>query len=132
MVTRPMPSRSNAGHLSKDALPGGGAVVARRWHHPIGFCLPGDNADELAEQLLVAALCRELLPTSASQPARRLTCVICTKDRPDLVTRCLASLLPLEDSGVEILVIDNAPSDKRTFAAVAAYPQVRYVVEPRA
>jgi glycosyltransferase involved in cell wall biosynthesis len=67
-----------------------------------------------------------------------LTVAICTKDRPELLRRLLASLLPVVarardgGQGVEVLVVDNAPSDGGTRDAVLAFPGVRYEVEPRA
>lgn len=65
-----------------------------------------------------------------------VTAVVCTHDRPVLAARCLASLVALRDRGaanlptLEILVVDNAPSDARTRETVAGFPCVRYVCEP--
>jgi GT2 family glycosyltransferase len=65
-----------------------------------------------------------------------LSVAICTKDRPDNVSRCLASLVPVQMSAqgtreFDVLIVDNAPSDDRTERIVASLPSVRYVMEPR-
>src|SRR4029077_1671402 len=80
---------------------------------------------------------RELL-AEAPEPcaAPPVTAVVCTHDRADLLERCLASLVALRERGapgmplLEILVVDNAPSDGRTHEVVARAPDVRYVCEP--
>lgn len=65
-----------------------------------------------------------------------VTAVVCTHDRADLLARCLASLVALGARGaadappLEILVVDNAPSDDRTHEIVLRFPTVRYVREP--
>lgn len=57
--------------------------------------------------------------------------VICTRNRPQLLTRALASLCEQEASPEEILVVDNAPSADATREVVARhFPQARYVCEP--
>jgi glycosyltransferase involved in cell wall biosynthesis len=46
-----------------------------------------------------------------------------------------SNLIPEEnyrDANVEILVIDNAPSDQQTEASITAMPGIRYVQEPKA
>lgn len=71
-------------------------------------------------------------PDDVAPPSRSLTVAICTKDRPELVERCIRSLKRLNESqAFAILVVDNAPSDGRT-AQVAKTARVHYIVEPRA
>lgn len=60
-----------------------------------------------------------------------LTVAICTKDRTDNLARCLNSLLPFQQSELEILVVDNAPSDERTKNLIANLPNINYVCEPK-
>jgi GT2 family glycosyltransferase len=61
-----------------------------------------------------------------------LTAVICTHDRPDLLRRALASLIALDPPADDVLVVDNAPSDDRTFQIVSdEFPSVRYVREDK-
>ena len=75
------------------------------------------------------------LEQSIFSPARtnheRLSVVVCTRNRPDSLSRCLASLGACEPCPDEIVVVDNAPSDSATRAACERFPQVRYVLEPR-
>jgi len=55
--------------------------------------------------------------------------VICTRNRPELLNRCLAEVTRLEYPNFEVLVVDNAPSDQRTLK-VARRWSTRYCVEP--
>jgi GT2 family glycosyltransferase len=67
-----------------------------------------------------------------SGPFPRVTVAVCTRDRPDHLSRCLAALCRLEYPALELIVVDNAPSSPATERLVrAAYPQVRYLQEPR-
>jgi GT2 family glycosyltransferase len=59
-----------------------------------------------------------------------VTIAICTKDRPDLLQRCLASCQAVRGDALEILVVDNdSAGDATRLAAESA--RVRYVHEPR-
>lgn len=55
--------------------------------------------------------------------------VICTRNRPDALDRCLMALERLVYPRFEVLVIDNAPSDTRAMD-VARRRGARYLVEP--
>src|SRR5216683_4146174 len=58
------------------------------------------------------------------------TVVICTRDRPELLDRCLAAVADLRyPNQFDVLVVDNAPSDQRG-RAVAMKRSARYIVEP--
>jgi GT2 family glycosyltransferase len=60
-----------------------------------------------------------------------LTAAICTRDRPELLARALRSLLAQRRPPLEILVVDNSPSDERTRELLAReFQTVRYVREP--
>jgi glycosyltransferase involved in cell wall biosynthesis len=67
--------------------------------------------------------------TSAPETAPSVSVVVCTRDRPDSLHRCLASLLELRTPPLEIVVVDNCPSDERTRTLCAGLP-VRYLREP--
>ena len=61
-----------------------------------------------------------------------VTVAVCTRDRPDSLRACLIALLALDYPQVELLVVDNAPSDEATAQLVQQqFPTVRYVREPR-
>lgn len=57
-----------------------------------------------------------------------ISVVVCTRDRPAELARCLGSLRRLDGPAHEVLVIDNAPRDDAARQAVAATP-FRYVRE---
>lgn len=70
-------------------------------------------------------------PAPHAGPWPSLSVAVCTRDRPEDLEACLASLLELDYPGLEILVVDNAPSDAAAAKVCAAHPAVRYLVEPR-
>ncbi|MEP6517897.1 glycosyltransferase family 2 protein [Microcoleus vaginatus] len=57
--------------------------------------------------------------------------VICTRNRPEQLERCLQSFQKLSHLPHEIIVVDNAPSSDATQQLVAKIPEVKYVLEPR-
>jgi len=57
--------------------------------------------------------------------------IICTRDRPKSLERCLRSLLDCTPRAEEIVVVDNCPSTDATGQLIKQYPQVRYVLESR-
>ncbi len=76
---------------------------------------------------------RERLSTFCGQSTNTaISVVICTRDRPEHLERCLRSLQNLTRHPHEILVIDNAPGSDATKKLVTQFPNVRYVLEPRA
>lgn len=68
-------------------------------------------------------------PSPGARP--RLTVAVCTRNRAQSLRLCLDALVALDYEPLELLVIDNAPSDDSTERLVRRYPQVRYVREPR-
>lgn len=60
----------------------------------------------------------------------RLSVIVCTRERPDDLERCLAALARQTVGPLDVIVVDNAPKTDRT-RAVAQQAGVRYVVEPR-
>lgn len=120
----------------------------------------GIHIIQLAIQESLAIEVKDKFPLEISRKLPSVTIAICTKDRPDWVVRCVHSLQSLQlpngilkdylkckannhevsskseisttSVTVEILVIDNAPSDSRTQARITAIPGIRYVQEPKA
>ncbi|WEO76155.1 glycosyltransferase [Cryobacterium sp. SO2] len=71
---------------------------------------------------------------AALPSAPDITVVVCTRNRPDDLVRCLESLIRMTCPNFRILVVDNAPGDDRTLHAVAAISSptvpIDYVVAP--
>lgn len=84
----------------------------------------------LPEQPL-AALREHLEARATPMDATEASVVVCTRDRPTNLDRCLQSLLRLTPPPLEIIVVDNAPKTEDTRQLVAEMPEVRYVREPR-
>lgn len=64
-------------------------------------------------------------------PPAEASVVVCTRDRPESLARCLDTLAMLSPAPAEIIVVDNAPQTDATRLLVEARPDVRYVHEPR-
>ena len=124
-------------------------LILRYRERPIGLllrsCSPGDLltppvleawiAQELGTKLLQEQIRSEIFLTPDAIGFPSLTVAICTKDRPENVSRLLRSLLPLQANSLpqfEILVVDNAPSDDRTKDIVTAIPSICYTRELKA
>jgi GT2 family glycosyltransferase len=125
------------------------AFVIRRKNKPVGFFMEAMpegttlSLSELASRVLKQAgphLLSERIYEELSAPleprnSRVLDIAICTHDRPDTLQRCLESLRKLgvtdAPGPVQVLVIDNAPSDDRAARIVAGYRSVIYIREPK-
>lgn len=72
------------------------------------------------------------LSSASSSTATHLktSIVICTRERPESLQRCLQSLKHLKTPPYEIIVVDNAPQSDATQQVVAQIPGIHYVVEP--
>jgi GT2 family glycosyltransferase len=89
--------------------------------------------DTLGPALDRARVEERLFPRASARERATLpsaTVIVCTRDRPDDLARCLERLMAHRPRDVTILVVDNAPRDART-AAVARELDVAYVCEPR-
>jgi GT2 family glycosyltransferase len=69
-------------------------------------------------------------PPAAPTTRRPASVVVCTRDRPEELRRCLAALRSLHAAGHEVVVVDNAPDSDRTKDLCAEHP-FTYVREPR-
>jgi GT2 family glycosyltransferase len=80
---------------------------------------------------LAPAVVDQLLASSPLEgPDPQATVVITTHDRAEDLLRCLDAVVKHTPPQVEIIVVDNAPSDDSTAEVVKNYP-VRYLVERR-
>lgn len=75
-------------------------------------------------------------PRPATVEPPGVTVVVATRDRPELLCECLASILAGTRQPDRIIVVDNAPATDETAALVAELstrePRLRYVREDRA
>lgn len=102
------------------------------------------SGDELARTLRSIAFprvatraLRDQLIAARSEARGRLslTIAICTRDRPELLSRCLQAITGHvraydQEADIDLLVVDNAPPDERTARTVERYSGVHYVEEP--
>lgn len=66
--------------------------------------------------------------TSLRSPA--VTVIVCTRNRPDSLEKCLASLARQDPPPDEVLVVDNDPANERTRKTVQKYPGFTWLPEP--
>jgi GT2 family glycosyltransferase len=64
-------------------------------------------------------------------PAPTWSVIVCTRDRPADLRRCLESLLASDAAGGDIVVVDNGSTDDATRRLVQSLPGVRYIREDR-
>jgi glycosyltransferase involved in cell wall biosynthesis len=90
--------------------------------------------DENSEQPLAtwakALQAKEQSPQIRAAVAKT-SVVVCTRDRPLQLAECLKSLQSLDSAPKEIIIVDNAPSDKATEQLVQQFPNIKYVLEPQ-
>jgi glycosyltransferase involved in cell wall biosynthesis len=79
----------------------------------------------------VAPARNNLLPASPSAPKKTLSVIVCTRDRPGALWRCLQSLLQQNSPPDQILVVDNASRDDAA-EDIARLFAVDYAREDRA
>jgi len=88
-----------------------------------------------ARQMFGADAARQSADTQwQSADGPKVSVVLCTHNRPTGVRRTLKSFQELHYKNLEILVVDNAPTDEETAAVVSEFaandPRIRYVREP--
>lgn len=128
---------------SIETAPGERSVYTVFWWHgrPAGFRIlladelpvPAAAVPPLAADIggpIVAAE-DEAAFAPPAPPAVSVSVVICTRDRPEDLMRCLVSLGHCVPSPSEVIVVDNAPRTDATAQAMHAFPNVRYVQENR-
>lgn len=83
---------------------------------------------EAAPQLARAAVhARQTAAETNREPP--ISVIICTRDRPESLARCLDSVAQIQYPEFEVVLVDNAPSSDAT-RRLAASHAVRYVEEP--
>ena len=88
-------------------------------------------ANQQANRLDIASLVEKLHPVYEG-PFPLVTVAVCTRDRTLKLATCLDALVQLDYPALDLLVVDNAPSNSATERLVSTtYPHVRYVREPQ-
>jgi glycosyltransferase involved in cell wall biosynthesis len=136
--------------LPVPAAPGGrryerARLLVRDGGAPVGFVDVPVAGSAIARAELAGALQRAGMDASSSSGADRpaidaaapepeppISVVICTRDRPASLPATLESVLALDYSDYEVVVVDNAPTGGGTRALVEELDnrRLRYVVEP--
>ncbi|MBB4711026.1 GT2 family glycosyltransferase [Streptomyces luteogriseus] len=119
-------------------------ALVRLRGRPVGLVTAGGRPDGTPEDLwrsVAGTARRRFLLPRAGTPARgtsvvppSISVIIATHNRPDMLRRCLDTLLRVEYQDFEVIVVDNAPADDTAERLVRdAYgDRVRYVLEPMA
>jgi GT2 family glycosyltransferase len=82
---------------------------------------------ELSDPLgTIRGLAMPITPSSTSTSV-----IVCTKNRPEQLTKCLSSFRALSPLPGEIIVVDNDPSSGLTRTVTERFPEVQYVAETR-
>lgn len=118
-----------SGHCTARALTE--AILEQHQWAIIRHLVEDGLTDAVGKPLRIDELTSISHPTySGSWPM--VTVAVCTRNRTADLARCLESLVQLDYPNLEILVVDNAPSNNATQALVEhTYPQVRYIRERR-
>jgi GT2 family glycosyltransferase len=92
----------------------------------------GDTSDYYvnSERTLLARLSASWRDTRAAPDDPKVSLVICTRDRPRHLERCLRSITTLRLQPSQIIVVDNGISHEET-QRVASQFDVLYTIEPR-
>ena len=89
-----------------------------------------EYGEKIDEKILRELLLKEALNEIKQEPL--VTVAVCTRDRADQLKSCLDSLQELNYSNLDLVLVDNAPSNNLTKELVSnKYPQFRYICEPR-
>jgi len=114
--------------------PAGGRALLVFWRgdHPLGQAETLFGAAGQLHASDIAALVPPIEPPypSSTGTLPRCSLVICTRDRPEELERCLNSLGTQSHRPDEVIVVDNAPTDERTWH-VAQMAGATYVREDR-
>ncbi|MGY1827724.1 MULTISPECIES: glycosyltransferase family 2 protein [unclassified Blastococcus] len=119
-----VPTGDWAGRLTLLVLWAGDRPVAQKW------VAPADDPEAALRDLFSSAAPVPAPEAPAARPTPTVSVVICTRDRPEELARCLASLPRQSHPPDEVIVVDNASTGPRT-REVAVAAGVHYVREDR-
>ncbi len=125
------------GYIKLPVIQGGCPVneisraILKQYREAIVIHLIGDGINLLPTRPLHLADLVNLPHPPFTGELPSMTVAVCTRDRSVDLALCLEALVRLAYPNLDLLVVDNAPSDDSTQRIVAQFPQVRYVCEPR-
>lgn len=112
-----------------------GAAVQAQLGDPLRRHLEADGV-RIGASLPEAGLVGEAGCSRLPAPSRRdpISVVVCTRDRPEILSTCLRFLQRLHHEDFEVVVVDNAPTSESTWTCfnqlVGDDARFRYVREP--
>jgi GT2 family glycosyltransferase len=110
--------------LAQDVVTDGSALSSQS-----SRSLDGDWLDLVKLSHPLSTLWQRLNEKPARFSVGDVSLVVCTRDRPESLRRCLDSLQWLRPSPKEVVVVDNAPSNDASQQLVRQYPGIRYIKE---
>lgn len=130
----PMTREEFANRIAQTIAPTvGNYLLPQSFQAPLPVVSAYAVRDQPCHLAALMTLTQPLHQLEATQPTldAAVSVVICTRDRPEPLKRCLASLQTLVQPPHQIIVVDNAPRSALTRQLVAQFPRVQYVLEPR-
>jgi GT2 family glycosyltransferase len=85
----------------------------------------------LSEASMMRRFAEIAAPIQSPASDETVSVVVCTRNRPAALSRCLQSLAAMASDYVEVIVVDNAPDRGEAAAVAFGRDKVRYVAEPR-
>ncbi|MBE9076936.1 glycosyltransferase family 2 protein [Romeria aff. gracilis LEGE 07310] len=86
---------------------------------------------DLRKGLPIQDVVQGIYPAQPLEDYPLVTVCVCTRNRTENLQICLDTLVQLDYPNLELLVVDNAPSDDSTEKLVSSYSNVRYIQELR-
>ena len=123
-------------HIGSNSTPVTGDLFVVFWTNqvPVGHVFTPAEQESSVQELAQLSVAPEAIQAARQRVTNgdtvSVSVVICTRDRPDELERCLAAFSKQTRSPEQILVVDNASKDERTML-VARQAGVDYVREER-
>lgn len=131
----PMPATQLENLVLQTIVPAvGDRLFAQGFKQPLPVISPNPARDMSVDFQALMALEEPLkqLQEHCSKPVNAsVSVVVCTRNRPEELARCLRSLQNLSPPPQQIIVVDNAPNSDATHQLVAQISGIQYVLESR-
>ena len=107
-------------------------LIAAQLSWPITRHLAGDSLGDPGATLDTLSSLPAVCVRHSREPRLPVTVAVCTRSRAARLPLCLDAIAALDYPGdlLDVMVVDNAPTDESTKEVVARYPRMRYVCEP--